>query len=78
MSTTEAQKRARKKYYEKNKQKQIEKTADYNKINFKRICVNTKTHEQLKEFAQDYNISIPQLISKLIIYCKKIKDVVSI
>lgn len=75
MSTTEAQKRASKKYYEKNKQKQIEKTADYNKINFRRISVNIKTHEQLKKFAQDYNISIPQLISKLVIYCKKIKDV---
>jgi len=62
MSTTEAQKRASKKYYEKNKKR-------INKIdveNNPRIKIPRELHDKLIKLAMEYKITISALIHLLI------------
>lgn len=66
MSTTEAQKRASKKYYEKNKLSVAKKQYEYNKMNVKKITLNKETYMQLKECAESLEVSIPEIIKRLI------------
>jgi len=60
--TTEAQKRASKKYYEKNKERINKLDVEKNP----RIKIPRELHDQLIKLATEYNITIPALIHLLL------------
>lgn len=65
LSKKEAMKQARKNYYERNKEKEKQQAALYQKT-LKRILVSPALHTILKSLAINHKVTIPKIIENLL------------